>query len=93
MAISISFHSGTLMGKALAWYAANEVDFDKVKATRDIENYPAPGEWVTLNKQKVDTINHLESKTNIPTATVKGETPSDNYQGPNSPSEKERSLF
>ena len=100
LAISISFHSASLMSEALAWYVLNELDFEKLESTGEIQNYPAPGEWVILDKQKADPMDNqpqLEGKINSPTATVKGETPEESgnhsigKQEPHSPNEQKGS--
>lgn len=99
LAISITFHSASLIGEALAWYVVNELDFEKLKATREIQNYPPPGEWVSLDKQRADPMNQSEGKINSPTVTVKGERSEESgnhstgKQEPHSPSEGKKSLI
>ena len=62
------------MSESLAWYVINELDFEKLKAVHETQNYPAPGEWVVLDKQKGSSIDQSEGKINIKTATAKDES-------------------
>ena len=75
LAISISFHSATLMSESLAWYIINELDFEKLKAVQETQDYPLPGEWFVLDKQKGFSIDHMEGKINNSSITAKGESP------------------
>lgn len=104
LAISIAFHSASLTSEALAWYVINELDFEKLKAVNETQDYPAPGEWVTLAKQKGSPIDHLEGKINSPTTTAKGESScepgtqkgynhSTGKQEPHSPIENKKSFL
>ena len=77
LAISITFHSASLTSEAFAWYVANQLDLEKLKAIAVKGDCPEAGKFIILDKERIDTIDDPQGETGIPTATIKGETPKD----------------